>query len=119
MIYFTYLIGRMGFAIMKVVGELFIATRVYIDTTLLTNVGRIRLGDGKEPRLGDARITDIFGVTPVVTAWGMSMVTAVFNGRLHLGLTYRPTRFSDQTAHSFLNLYVEEIRNYILALKAA
>lgn len=119
MIYFTYLIGRMGFATMKVVGELFIATRVYIDTTLLTNVGRIRLGDGNEPRLGDAQITDIFGVTPVVTAWGMSMVTAVFNGRLHLGLTYRPTRFSDQTAHSFLNLYVEEIRNYRLALKAA
>lgn len=119
MIYFTYLIGRMGFATMKVVGELFIATRVYIDTTLLTNVGRIRLGDGNEPRLGEAQITDIFGVTPVVTAWGMSMVTAVFNGKLHLGLTYRPTRFSDQTAHSFLNLYVEEIRNYRLALKAA
>jgi len=119
MIYFTYLIGRMGFSIMKLVGTLFIATRVYIDTTLLTNVGRIRLGDGKEPRLGDARITDIFGVTPVVTAWGMSMVTAVFNGKLHLGLTYRPTRFSDETAHRFLNLYVEEIRNYMLALKAA
>jgi NRPS condensation-like uncharacterized protein len=119
MIYFTYMLGRMGFAVMRLVGVLFIATRVYIDTTLLTNVGRVRLGDGKEPRLGEARITDIFGVTPVVTPWGMSMVTATFNGRLHLGLTYRPTRFSDQTAHRFLDLYVDEIKDYMLALKAA
>ncbi|MBN2098325.1 MAG: hypothetical protein JW753_01880 [Dehalococcoidia bacterium] len=119
MIYFTYMISRMGFAMLKLVGTLFIATRVYIDTTLLTNVGRIRLGDGKEPRLGDARITDIFGVTPVVTPWGMSVVTAVFNGKLHLGLTYRTTRFSDETARRFLDLYVEEIRNYMVALETA
>lgn len=117
MIYFTYYIGRLGFAMMKAVGTLFIATRIYIDTTLLTNVGRVRLGDGKEPRLGDARITDIFGVTPVVTPWGISVVTAVFNGKLHLGLTYRPTRFSEETAREFLDLYVEEIKNYILALE--
>ena len=119
MIYFTYFISRMGFATLKLVGTLFIATRVYIDTTLLTNVGRIRLGDGKEPRLGDARITDIFGVTPVVSPWGMSVVTAVFNGKLQLGLTYRTTRFSDETARRFLDLYVQEIRNYMLALETA
>jgi NRPS condensation-like uncharacterized protein len=119
MIYFTYFISRMGFATLRLVGTLFIATRVYIDTTLLTNVGRIRLGDGKEPKLGDARITDIFGVTPVVSPWGMSVVTAVFNGKLQLGLTYRTTRFSDETARRFLDLYVEEIRNYMLALETA
>jgi hypothetical protein len=83
----------MGFAALKLVGTLIIATRVYIDTTPLTNVGRIRLGDEKEPRLGDACITGIFGVTPVVTPWDMSVVTAVFNGKLHLGLTYRPPAF--------------------------
>jgi len=119
MIYFTYLISRLGFAVLRLVGMLFIATRVYIDTTLLTNVGRVRLGDGKEPRLGDARITDIFGVTPVVSPWGMSVVTAVFNGKLQLDLTYRTTRFSDETARRFLDLYVEEIRNYMLALETA
>ncbi|MDM7999806.1 MAG: condensation domain-containing protein [Dehalococcoidia bacterium] len=119
MIYFTYFLSRLSFAIMRIVGILFIATRVYIDTTLLTNVGRIRLGDGREPRLGDARITDIFGVTPVVTPWGMSIVTAVFNGKLHLGLTYRPARFSDETARRFLDLYVEEIKSYVLALETA
>lgn len=119
MIYFTYMISRLGFATLRLVGMLFIATRVYIDTTLLTNVGRIRLGDGKEPKLGDARITDIFGVTPVVTPWGMSVVTAVFNGKLQLGLTYRTTRFSDETARRFLDLYVAEIRNYMLALETA
>ena len=119
MIYFTYFISRLSFAIMKLVGTLFIATRVYIDTTLLTNVGRIRLGDGKEPKLGNARITDIFGVTPVISPWGMSVVTAVFDGKLQLGLTYRPAYFSDDTASRFLDLYVEEIRNYILALETA
>ena len=119
MIYFTYLISRLGFAVLRLVGMLFIATRVYIYTTLLTNVGRVRLGDGKEPRLGDARITDIFGVTPVVSPWGMSVVTAVFNGKLQLDLTYRTTRFSDETARRFLDLYVEEIRNYMLALETA
>jgi NRPS condensation-like uncharacterized protein len=96
---------------MGAVGMLFIATRVYIDTTLLTNVGRIRLGD--------ARITDIFGVTPVISPWGMSVVTAVFNGKLHLGLTYRSTHFSDEPARRFLDLYADEIRNYMLALEAA
>jgi hypothetical protein len=109
----------MGFATLKLVGTLFIATRVYIDTPLLTNVGWIRLGDGKEPRLGDACITGIFGVTPVVIPWDMGVVTAALNGKLHLGLTYRTTRFSEETARKSLDLYVEEIRNYILALKAA
>jgi len=109
----------MGFATPKLVGTLFIATRVYIDTTLLTNMGRIRLGDGKEPRLGDARITDIFGVTPVLSPWGISVVTAVFNGKLQLGLTYRTTRFSDDPARRFLDLYMQEIRNYMLALETA
>jgi hypothetical protein len=49
----------------------------------------------------------------------MSVVTAVFNGKLQLGLTYRTTRFSDETARRFLDLYVEEIRNYMLALETA
>jgi NRPS condensation-like uncharacterized protein len=118
-IYFTYLLSRLGFAVTKAVGTLLIVTRIYVDTTLLTNVGRVRLGDGKEPMLGDARITDIVGVTPVVTPWGMSLVTAVFNGRLQVCLTYRPTRFSDETARRFLDLYAEEIRNYVLALENA
>lgn len=118
MVYLTYSISRLGFAIMRAVGTLFIATRVYIDTTLLTNVGRVRLGDGKEPRLGEARITDIIGLTPVLSPWGLSLVTAVFNGQLHLGLTYRPTRFSGDSARRFLDLYVGEIRRYLVALGA-
>ncbi len=77
------------------------------------------MGDGKEPRLGDARITDIFGVTPVLSPWGISVVTAVFNGKLQLGLTYRTTRFSDDPARRFLDLYMQEIRNYMLALETA
>jgi len=45
--------------------------------------------------------------------------TGVFNGKLQLGLSYRPAYFSDDTAGRFLDLYVEEIRNYMLALEAA
>ena len=55
----------------------------------------------------------------MVTPWGMSLVTAVFNGRLQVCLTYRPTRFSDETARRFLDLHAEEIRNYVLALEDA
>jgi len=43
----------------------------------------------------------------------------VFNGKLQLGLTYRPACFSDDTAGRFLDLCVEEIRNYMLALETA
>ncbi len=119
MVHFTHFLSRLSFAVMKLVGTLFIVTRVYIDTTLLTNVGRIRLGNGKEIRLGSARITDVCGVTPVVTPWGMSVVTGVFDSRLHLGLTYRSSCFSDEKARRFLELYLEEIRSYILALEKA
>jgi hypothetical protein len=45
--------------------------------------------------------------------------TGVFNGKLQLGLSYRPGCFSDDTEGRFLDLYVEEIRNYMVALEAA
>jgi len=55
----------------------------------------------------------------VISPWGMSVVTAVFDGKLQLGLSYRPAYFSEETAQRFLNLYAEEIRNYMLALETA
>jgi len=45
--------------------------------------------------------------------------TRVFYGKLQLGLTCRPACFWDDTASGFLDLYVEEIRNYMLATEAA
>jgi hypothetical protein len=43
----------------------------------------------------------------------------VFNGKLQLGLSYRPGCFSDDTEGRFLDLCVEEIRNYMVALETA
>jgi NRPS condensation-like uncharacterized protein len=122
MIYFTYFLACLSFAIMKIVGWLFVATRVYIDAFLLTNAGIIRLGEkGIEgvPRIGNARIVDISGVTPVLTPWGMSLVTAVYNGNLNMALTYRPSRFSPKKAEQFFDLYLQEIRDYLVALESA
>ena len=45
--------------------------------------------------------------------------TGVFNGKLQLVLSYRPGHLSDDTEGRFLDLYVEEIRNYIVALETA
>ena len=45
--------------------------------------------------------------------------TGVFNGKLQLGLSYRPGYLWDDTEGRFLDLYVEEIRNYIVALETA
>ena len=45
--------------------------------------------------------------------------TGVFNGKLQLDLSYRPGYLSDDTEGRFLDLYVEEIRNYIVALETA
>jgi NRPS condensation-like uncharacterized protein len=122
MIYFTYTLACLSFSIFKIIGWLFIATRVYIDTFLLTNAGIIRLGEkGAEglPKIGAARIVDISGLTPVVTPWGMSLVTGVFNGNLNMALTYRPSRFSPEKAKMFFDLYLQEIRDYVVALESA
>lgn len=121
MIYFTYVLACLSFTVHRIVGWLFIATRVYIDTFLLTNAGIIRLGEkgAEAPRIGTARIVDISGLPPVVTPWGMSLVTAVYNGNLNLALTYRPSRFSPEKAKMFFDLYVQEIRDYLVALESA
>jgi hypothetical protein len=45
---------------------------------------------------------------------GLSVGTYTYNGRLHVCLGYRTGLFSREKAQSFLNLYLEEIRNYPL-----
>ena len=56
---------------------------------------------------------------PSDTPTGNTGANGVFNGKLQLDLTYRPACFSDDTASRFLDFYLEEIRNYMLALEAA
>jgi hypothetical protein len=43
---------------------------------------------------------------------GLSIAGGIYNRNLNLSLTYRTALFSDEKAQMFLNLYVEEIKNY-------
>ncbi len=121
MVYFTYTLTVLTSTAVRIVGLLFIKTRVYVDSTLMTNVGRIllreRLKDGV-PRLGDARLVDISGLTPVVTCWGLSMVTGIYDGHLNMALTYRPSMFSEQKANEFFDLFMKEVQEYPLEAPA-
>jgi hypothetical protein len=68
----------------------------------------------------DGKASDLRGFQcPSHIPTGNTGATGAFNGKLQMGLSYRPAYFSDDTAGRFLYLYVEEIRNYMLALEAA
>lgn len=121
-VYFTYGLTMLTSTFVKIVGLIFVGTRVYVDSTLMTNVGRIRLRDNLReglPRLGDARLVDISGLTPVVTPWGLSMVSGIYDGHLNMALTYRPSMFSEQKANEFFDLFMKEVREYPLGTPAS
>jgi hypothetical protein len=93
-----------------------VITRTYIDTILFTNVGFIwpKLGS-EEPavrKIGNAKILNVTGSAPVVTPMGLGIASGTYNRNLNLSLTYRPALFSEEKAKMFLDLYVEEIKNY-------
>jgi len=45
---------------------------------------------------------------------GLSISADIYNRSLNISLTYKSALFSEAKAEMFLNLYVEEIRNYPL-----
>lgn len=116
-VYFTYTLTVLTSTMVKIVGTIFIKTRVYVDTTLMTNVGRIRLRDSLKdglPRLGEARLVDISGLTPVTSPWGLSMVSGIYDAHLNMVLTYWPAMFSEKKANEFFDLFMNEVRQYPL-----
>ena len=116
LVYFFYFCSRFPLVAMRWMCRFLMVTRTYVDTILFTNVGVIwpKVGS-KESALtsmGTARIVNVTGSAPVVTPMGLSIAAAVYNRNLNLCLTYRPALFSRESAQTFLDLYVEEVRNY-------
>jgi NRPS condensation-like uncharacterized protein len=116
LVYFFYFCSRFPLWIMRGMCRFLVITRTYIDTILFTNVGFIwpKLGS-EEPavrNIGNAKILNVTGSAPVVTPMGLSIASGTYNKNLNLSLTYRPALFSEEKAQMFLDLYVEEIKNY-------
>jgi NRPS condensation-like uncharacterized protein len=116
MIYFFYFCSRFPLPIMKAIAKFFMITRIYVDTILLTNLGVIwpkkSDAEGGETKIGDAEIITVNCVVPVVTPMGMGIYVGTYNKKLNVCLAYRTSSFSKEKAQRFLDLYVEEIKNY-------
>ena len=116
LIYYFYLCSRFPLFVMRWMCRFLIITRTYVDTILITNVGFIWPKPGSEEAavstMGNVRIRNVAGFAPVVTPMGLSITAGTYNRNLNLSLTYRPALFSEEKAKIFLDLYVEEIRNY-------
>jgi NRPS condensation-like uncharacterized protein len=116
LIYFFYFCSRFPLFVMRGMCRFLIITRTYVDTILFTNIGFIwpKLGS-EEPavrNIGNAKILNGTGSAPVVTPMGLSIAAGIYNKNLNFSLTYRPALFSAEKAKMFLDLYVEEIKNY-------
>jgi len=116
LVYFFYFCSRFPLWVMRGISRFLIITRIYVDTILVTNVGFIwpKLGS-EEPavrNIGNAKILNVTGSAPVVTPMGLSIAAGIYNKHLNFSLTYRPALFSEEKAKMFLDLYIEEIKQY-------
>jgi NRPS condensation-like uncharacterized protein len=116
LIYFFYVCSRFPLFLMREIARFLIVSRIYVDSILVTNVGFAWAKAGsREPAvssMGDARVLNVSGSAPVVTPMGVSIAICTYDRNLNLSLTYRPALLSKEKAKMFLDLYVEEIRNY-------
>jgi NRPS condensation-like uncharacterized protein len=116
LVYFFYFCSRFPLWVMRGMCRFLMITRTYVDTILFTNIGFIwpKLGS-EEPavrNIGNAKILNVTGSAPVVAPMGLSIAAGIYNKNLNFSLTYRPALFSEEKARMFLDLYVEEIKNY-------
>jgi NRPS condensation-like uncharacterized protein len=116
LVYFFYFCSRFPLWVMKGMCRFLMVTRTYVDSILFTNIGFIwpKLGS-EEPAvrsMGNAKILNVTGSAPVVTPMGLSIAAGIYNRNLNFSLTYRPALFSEEKAQMFLDLYVDEIKNY-------
>lgn len=116
LVYFFYFCSRFPLGVMRWMCRFLMITRTYVDTILFTNVGFIwpKLGSEESAvrNIGNAKILNGTGSAPVVTPMGLSIAAGIYNRNLNFSLTYRPALFSGEKARMFLDLYVEEIKNY-------
>jgi NRPS condensation-like uncharacterized protein len=114
-VYALHFCTRLPPRIPKSIAWFLMATRIYLDSILLTNLGLIWPRGGTAAagnNLGNARITSVVVIPPVVSPMGMSLCAGTFDGHLHLSLTYKSQQFSEAEARTFLSLYLHELRGY-------
>jgi NRPS condensation-like uncharacterized protein len=116
LVYFYYFCSLFPLAVMRGMCRFLMITRTYVDTILFTNVGVVWPKVGSEEpavtSIGSSKIINVTGSAPVVTPMGLSLSANSYNKSLNISLTYRSALFSEEKAQMFLDLYVEEIKNY-------
>ena len=116
LVYFFYFCSRFPLVVMRGVCKFLMSTRIYVDSILITNLGLTWSKVGSdEPAItgiGDARIVNITGSTAVVTPMGFSICMGIYNKNLTISVAYRPALFSKEKMQMFLDIYVDEIKNY-------
>lgn len=116
LVYFFYFCSRFPLFLMREMCRFLIVTRVYVDTIVVTNLGSAWTKPGSEEaalsNIGTAKILNLTGFAPVVTPMGLSIAAVTYNRNPSFSLTYRPALFSEEKAKMFLDLYVEELKNY-------
>ena len=114
LVYFFYFGSRFPLAVMRGICRFFMITQIYVDTTFVSNLGVIWPEEWGDLRVGSAKVASMETVPPVATPMGLALGTYTYSGRLHVCLGYKTGRFSREKAESFLNSYLDEIRNYPL-----
>lgn len=116
LIYFYYFCSLFPLAVMRGMCRFLMITRTYVDTILFTNIGVVWPKAGSEEpavtSIGSSKIVNVTGSAPVVTPMGLSISANIYNKSLNISLTYRSALFSEEKAQMFLDLYVEEIKNF-------
>jgi NRPS condensation-like uncharacterized protein len=116
LVYFFYFCSLFPLAVMRGMCRFLMITRTYVDTILFTNIGVVWPKVGSEEpavtSIGSSKIVNVTGSAPVVTPMGLSISANIYNKNLNISLTYRPALFSEEKAQMFLDLYVDEIKNY-------
>jgi hypothetical protein len=112
-IYFLHFASALPLPLAKVLAKSFMLTRVYVDTTIFSNLGVVHPESWEKSRISSARIADINGVMPLVTPMRLSLGAYIYNGSLHFNMTYKTSFFSKDEAQEFLNLYLEEVRTIL------
>jgi len=116
LVYFFYFCSLFPLAVMRGICRFLMITRTYVDTIIFTNIGVVWPKVGSEEpavtSIGSSKIVNVTGSAPVVSPMGLSISANIYNKNLNISLTYRSALFSEEKAQMFLDLYVDEIKNY-------
>jgi NRPS condensation-like uncharacterized protein len=114
-VYAVHLCTPLSPRIQKSVAQFLIATRIYLDSIVLTNLGLIWpkvIAMVEGGNVGNASITSVVVLPPVVSPMGISLCTGTYRDHLYVALAYKTAGFSKAEARTFLNLYLHELRSY-------